>query len=78
MPEVRIERLALKAHGLDERAAKRLAAQVAAGLERAPFASDLPQRAELVRLRVNAAPGATAERLSGQIIAELMRELRRS
>jgi hypothetical protein len=31
-----------------------------------------------VRLFVNAAPGATAERLSGQIIAELMRELRRS
>jgi hypothetical protein len=78
MPEVRIERLALKAHGLDERAAKRLAAQVAAGLERAPLADDLPQRAELVRLRVNAAPGASAERLSGQIIAELMRELRRS
>jgi hypothetical protein len=78
MPEVRIDSLVLKAHGMDEGAAKRLAEQVAAGLERAPLASDLPQRAELVRLLVNAARGATAERLSGQIIAELMRELRRS
>jgi len=78
MPEIQIERLVLKAGAMDAQAAKRLAEQVAAGLEHAPLAGDLAQRAELVRLQVRAAPGATADRLTQQILTELMRELRRS
>jgi hypothetical protein len=78
MPDIQIERLVLKAGAMDAQSAKRLAAQVAAGLERAPLASDLPQRLELIRFEVAAAPGATADRLTQQILAELMRELRRS
>ncbi|HME37162.1 MAG TPA: hypothetical protein VKF84_18165 [Candidatus Sulfotelmatobacter sp.] len=78
MPEIRIERLVLKAAAMDAHAAKRLAEQVAAGLESAPLAGDLPQRAELVRFEVRAAPGATTDGLTQQILAELMRELRRS
>jgi hypothetical protein len=78
MPEIKIDRLVLKTAAMDQQAAKRLAEQVAAGLERAPLPGELPQRAELVRLQVRAAPGASTEGLSKQILSELMRELRRS
>lgn len=78
MPEIQIERLVLKAGAMDPKTARRLAEQVAAGLERAAVAGDLPQRAELIRLEIRAAPGATADRLTEQILSELMRELRRS
>ncbi|MGC9948392.1 MAG: hypothetical protein ABSF64_18650 [Bryobacteraceae bacterium] len=78
MPEIHIERLVLKAGAMDARAAQRLAEHVAAGLERAPLAGDLAQRAELVRLQVRAAPGATTDGLTEQILTELQRELHRS
>jgi hypothetical protein len=78
MPELKIERLVLKAGGMDARAARRLAEAVAAGMERAPIAADLGQRAELVRLQVRAAPGATTDSLTQQILGELVRELERS
>jgi len=90
MPDLKIDRLVLKAGGMDARAAKRLAEQVAAGMEGAPLAADLPQRAELVRLQVRMAPpapgaagspGATPaalDRLAEEILAELVRELNRS
>jgi hypothetical protein len=78
MAEMHIERLALKLSGIDERGARRLAEQVAAGLERLPLAGQLPDRLELVRVRVNPAPEATQDQLADQIVAELIRELRRS
>ena len=78
MPEMKIDRLVVKAGDMDAKAARRLAESVAAGLERAPLAGDLAQRAELVRFEVRAVPGATADRLAQQILSELMRELRRS
>jgi hypothetical protein len=76
--DMMIDRIVLRAGEMEPRVAKRLAEQVAAGLERSTLAGDLPQRAELVRLQVRSAPGATMDQLTHQIIAELMRELRRS
>jgi tripartite-type tricarboxylate transporter receptor subunit TctC len=78
MPEVKIERLALKLQSGDEKSARRLAEQVGAALERAPIAADLPQRTELVRMWIGMAPGASADQVARQIVSELMRELRRS
>jgi hypothetical protein len=78
MPDVKIESLVLKFGDMDPRLARQLAEQVAAGLERAPIASDLPQRGELVRLQVRRNPATTDAQLTQQIVAELMRELRRS
>jgi len=77
MPEMKVDRLVLKAGAMDPRAARRLAEAVTAGLERAPLPGDLAQRAELVRLQVRPAPGATTDNLAQQILSELMRELRR-
>lgn len=76
--DVMIDRIVLRAGHMEPHIANRLAEQVAAALERAPFAGDLPQRAELVRLEVRPAPGASLDQLTGTIIAELMRELSRS
>jgi len=77
-PDVTIDRIVLRAGEMEPRVAKRLAEQVAAGLERSTLAGDLPQRAELVRLQVRPAPGASMDQLTQMIVAELMRELRRS
>lgn len=77
-PGVTIDRIVLRAGEMEPRVAKRLAEQVAAGLERSTLAGDLPQRAELVRLQVRPAPGASMDQLTQMIVAELMRELRRS
>ena len=77
-PDVMIDRIVLRAGEMEPRVAKRLAEQVAVGLERATLAGDLPQRAELVRLQVRPAPGASMDQLTQMIVAELMRELRRS
>jgi len=76
--DLMIDRIVLRAGEMEPRVAKRLAEQVAAGLERSTLAGDLPQRAELVRLQVRPAPGATMDQLTQMIVAELMRELRRS
>jgi len=76
--DLMIDRIVLRAGEMEPRVAKRLAEQVAAALERAPFAGDLPQRAELVRLEVRPAPGASLDQLTQIIVAELMRQLRRS
>ena len=78
MPEMKIERLVLKAGGMDRQAAKRLAEAVAAGMERAPLAADLPQRLELVRLEVPVGGGATVDALTARILEQLARELGRS
>jgi len=74
MPDIRIERLALKLTSLDPRAGERLAKAVAAAFERMPLGGDLPQRAELVRLEVRAAPGASNEMIATQMMAALARE----
>jgi hypothetical protein len=73
-----IDRIVLHAGEMEPRVARRLAEQVAAGLERSTLAGDLPQRGELVRLQVRPAPGASLDQLSQLIVAELMRELHRS
>jgi hypothetical protein len=77
-PGLTIDRIVLRAGEMEPRVARRLAEQVAAGLERSTLAGDLPQRGELVRLQVHPAPGATLDQLTQLIVAELMRELRRS
>jgi hypothetical protein len=77
-PDIMINRIVLGAGEMEPRVAKRLAEQVAAGLERSTLAGDLPQRGELVRLQVRPASGSSLEQLTQLIVAELMRELRRS
>jgi hypothetical protein len=77
MPEMKIDRLALTVSGLDPRAGERLAKAVVAAFERMPLAADLPQRAELVRLEVPAAPGASNEMIVKQLMAALGREIRK-
>lgn len=76
--DVTIDRIVLRAEHMEPHIANRLAEQVAAALERAPFAADLPQRGELVRLEVRPVPGASLDQLTRMIITELMRELGRS
>ncbi len=76
--DLMIDRIVLRAGRMEPRFAHRLAEQLAAALERAPLAGDLAQRAELVRLEVRPAPGASLDQLTQTIVAELMRELRRS
>jgi hypothetical protein len=77
-PDMMINRIVLRVGEMEPRVAKRLAEQVAAGLERSTLAGDLPQRGELVRLQVRPASGSSLEQLTQLIVAELMRELRRS
>ena len=77
MPDLKIERLALQVTGLDPRAGERLAKAVSAAFERMPLAADLPQRAELVRLEVRAAPGASYDSIVDQIMTALGREIRK-
>jgi hypothetical protein len=78
MPDVNIQRLVMKVGEMDPRLAKQVAERVVAGLERAPLPADLAQRGELVRLQVRRAAGTTPDQLTQQIVAELIRELRRS
>jgi hypothetical protein len=78
MPDVHIDKLVVKAGAMDPKAAQRLAEQIVSALERAPIAADLPQRAELIRLQVRPKLGTTPDHLTQQILAELLRELRRS
>jgi hypothetical protein len=78
MSETRIEKLALKLSDLDELQGRRLAERVAAELGRVSWAGDLPVRAELVRIKVQAPQGASTERLAQQVAMELVWELNRS
>lgn len=77
MPEVRIQKLALKLSGLDPRSGERLAKAVTAAFERMPLAADLPQQQELVRFEVRTAAGASSKTIASQIMAALARELRK-
>jgi hypothetical protein len=77
MPDVHIERLALQLNGLDPRSGERLAKAVTTAFERMPLAADLPQRADLVRLEVHAAPGASNEMIATQVMAALAREFKK-
>jgi len=78
MSEMHIEKLALKLTGMDHRQAKRLAEQVATGLERMSFADDLPSHVKLVVVRLHNAGGDNTEQLAAKVLVQLMRELRRS
>lgn len=78
MPEVRIDKLALRVAGIDHRQGKRLAEKFAAGLNRISVEEGWPERTEVIRLSVQASPGASAERLAEELIDKLTRELRRS
>jgi hypothetical protein len=76
MNEVRIDRLTLQVPGLTPAQGRRLALQVAAGIATAGAAGggrDIPA----LRLDLTAAPGAGADVLAEQIVAEVLRQVRR-
>jgi hypothetical protein len=76
MGDLQIDRLSLHVAGLSEAEGRRLALQVAEGLGAAPDTGtvrDIPT----LRLDLTAAPGAGADELARQIVAEVLRQLRR-
>ena len=78
MPKVQIDKLALRLANADRRQGERLAEKLATALAEISAEKDLPERKEMVRVRVHPAPGAAVENLTKQIMRELMSELRRS
>jgi hypothetical protein len=76
MGDIRIDRLALQVPGLTAADGWRLALRVAEGLATARAAgggSDVP----VLRLDLTAAAGAGVDELAEQIVAEMLRQLRR-
>jgi hypothetical protein len=76
MNEVRIDRLTLQVPGMTPAEGRRLALQVAAGIATARSAGggrDIPA----LRLDLTAAPGAGVDVLAEQIVAEVLRQVRR-
>jgi len=76
MSEVRIDRLTLQVPGLTPAEGRRLALQVAAGIATAGAAGggrDIPT----LRLDLTAAPSAGVDALAEQVVAEVLRQVRR-
>ena len=76
MSEVRIDRLTLHVPGLTPAEGKRLALQVAAGIATAGVAGggrDIPA----LRLDLTAAPGTSVDTMAEQLVAEVLRQVRR-
>ena len=75
---VKIERLALHLTGLTESESHRLALLVTEGLAAAGLPDRAVYRIGTVRIQAGAEPGTGVERLSQQIVADLVAQLRRS
>jgi hypothetical protein len=75
MPELSVERLALKLSGLSEWEGRRLARMIAEGLGAASLPEGLSRDVGALRLQVEAQPGDALERLAQQIVAEVLRQL---
>jgi hypothetical protein len=73
MAEIHIERLALKLAGISESDGQRLAQLIAEGLASSPISSESPQHID--SLRVSATADKNVDRLSKQIVAEILRQL---
>jgi hypothetical protein len=76
MGDIRIDRLALQVPGLTAADGRRLALQVAHGLAAAGAAGG-GRAVPALRLDMTAAPGAGVDELAEQIVAEVLRQLRR-
>jgi hypothetical protein len=76
MADIRIDRLALQAPGLTAADGRRLAFRVADGLAAAGAAGG-GREVSALRLDLTAAPGAGVDALAEQIVAEVLRQLRR-
>ena len=82
MPDVTVDRLALKLSGLSESEGRRLAALIAEGLAAAPlfFApEDAPsRRVDTVNVNVPAVPGGNVEQIAATVVADVLRQLERT
>ncbi len=77
MATIDIDRLTLKLSGLSEREGQRLARLIAAGLTQA----DVPNatsRLETLRVNLTAPADGNVDRLSQQIVADILRQLERT
>lgn len=78
LAQINIERLSLKLSGVAEGEGQRLARLIAEGLGVASVPIDSSRHLDAIRLRVTARPGTSADELSRQIVADLLRQLARS
>ena len=76
MQDLKIERLSLRLAGLSEGESRRLPRLIAEGL--AGAAPGIAEQHDAMRVRISTHAGASAEELSKQIVAELVRQLERS
>lgn len=76
MPDINVDRLSLRISGMRESESRRLAELVAEGLA----GSDIEARGDVQTLRVGlrSPPGSTLEKLSAQIVSELLSQLGRT
>ena len=78
MTTINIDRLALKLSGLSEREGHRLARLIAEGLAQADIPNTAPHRLETLRVNLTAPADGHADRLSQQIVADILRQLERT
>jgi hypothetical protein len=78
MADVHIDKLALKLSGMKGNDGKLLAEKLGAALGTLCAQNDLPERREMVRVRMQPAQGAGPDQVAELTVRELMRELRRS
>jgi hypothetical protein len=78
MATIDIDRLTLKLSGLSEREGQRLARLIAEGLAQADIPNTAPRRLETLRVNLTAPADGNVDRLSQQIVADVLRQLERT
>ena len=78
MATIDIDRLTLKLSGLSEREGQRLARLIAAGLTQADVPTIMPRRLETLRVNLATPVDGNVDRLSQQIVADVLRQLERT
>lgn len=77
MRDLNIGNLTLKLSAENPTEARRLAARIASGLDRLSLNGPPREDREVVRVRVDAVPGMSRERLADWIVDEVIRQLER-
>jgi hypothetical protein len=78
MDDIDIQRLTLKLSGLDEPQGRRLASLIAQGLAGATIEDDVESEQSAVRVDFKASPLGSLGLLSNRVVAEVLRQLKRS
>ena len=78
MPRIEIDRLSLKLSGLSEDQGRLLAMRVAEGLATTQQAPDEVLRRDRIQANATMVPGGSVASLADRIVADLVRELKRT